>query len=1240
VRMQQGRVQVDADWNEQVDIESYRDQTTTGDIIGPSGVPEQNGSFPGFKIGVATNGVDLTIGKGRYYVNGVLVENDGDTTYPLQPDYPNAPTPSAGRYLVYLDVWQRHITALEDQTIKEIALGGPDTATRTKTVWQVKLMSLPSSGTIDCSTQIGDFDNLSNVNLFGKLTARATPQSGNDPNNPCILPPTAGYTGLENQLYRVEIHRAGTYFKGQSSPPPPPTYKWSRENGAIVVSIEQLVDQGGGAATQVRVSSLGKDDVSSFKVGDYVEILDDANELNGTPGDLRKITNVDQAQRVLTLESSITIATYSMSRHPKVRRWEKIGTSMPANGYDVSRPDTNDGFIALEDGVEILFGDGIYNTGDYWMIPARTDTGTVEWPVDDDDAPLAQSRQGIVHGFAKLALGTYNPSSSPKWSGLTDCRKKIYPLTDLATDFYYVSGDGQNGLPGQSLLRPLQVGVANREAAIAGARVKFTVTIGTGTITADTGYASQVVSDGIIVFTNSGGIASCNFVLDSVAGDVSQQVTATLLDGNNNPLTYPPVRFNAQIPTAADVTYTPPADCTKLVGVSTVKGALDQLCHCECDDCDPTIQIVNMMFVAGPPLFYGAMMPFPLLQQGIRIMFNQAVDPITLNELGFMFYIYLPFLYGCQDCANTWYPAGVINNSNLIGYTPLLVESDIVVENPQQIVWKPKDTVFTNMLNVLSQSQFPSAAKMMTRLIMKGNYIWGPGMAPFLGGRVIPTPGGIKFPIADDCVGGNDIEIRFWTVPPPPAEQPPRVTSVTADPTPDLPCNTPLTVHAYFDQPLTPGSTVDITVTLVSGDGTALPATIQLTVDSTGRHAYNTAPVTPGVPSTNTVFKLAATVGGATASTTINAYPCPTIIECYNSVSSNGISGGSSFNQTVTVSRPFTVDTDIPFTTNNTSIVPNFTVHFPAGASTVVKSVPTNVFEGTDPVQVAISTTFGHTVPCTGVQINPRKSIIITSFTIDKPEMYTGDTATGTVCIDRVAPTGGIDVNILHDKDVVTFPGLPIPPVVHFAPTDGLCKTFTIHGESVTGPYENTIITAQYLGSQIPVPLRINAPQQFELLKVIGAEVVIFDGDHIIGSPVPVNNVQTTVVVPRQQMYNAIHVTFNQTPDTTVSSGSAMSTVNSKTFRVFVGGTSSPIPPLQILQLGSTDFILQFDTGLDVGPTYDVYLYGSANQTNGSAVITRGGQALDGNPYPESGPGIPSGDGNAGGDFKFSFKFV
>ena len=67
VLMQQGRVQLDADWNEQGAILDRRWRAETTDLIGRSGVPKEVPD--GFKIVAA--GTTFTIAPGRIYVNGV-----------------------------------------------------------------------------------------------------------------------------------------------------------------------------------------------------------------------------------------------------------------------------------------------------------------------------------------------------------------------------------------------------------------------------------------------------------------------------------------------------------------------------------------------------------------------------------------------------------------------------------------------------------------------------------------------------------------------------------------------------------------------------------------------------------------------------------------------------------------------------------------------------------------------------------------------------------------------------------------------------------------------------------------------------------------------------------------------------------------------------------------------------------------------------------------------------------------
>jgi hypothetical protein len=71
VLMQQGRVQLDADWNEQLAIQHHRTETEATDVIGTCGVPKTN---DGFKVGMTPHGTDLMIAPGRIYVDGLLCE--------------------------------------------------------------------------------------------------------------------------------------------------------------------------------------------------------------------------------------------------------------------------------------------------------------------------------------------------------------------------------------------------------------------------------------------------------------------------------------------------------------------------------------------------------------------------------------------------------------------------------------------------------------------------------------------------------------------------------------------------------------------------------------------------------------------------------------------------------------------------------------------------------------------------------------------------------------------------------------------------------------------------------------------------------------------------------------------------------------------------------------------------------------------------------------------------------------
>jgi hypothetical protein len=424
--MQQGRVQLDADWNEQQAITQHRDEALAADVIGPTGAPRER---PGFAI--TPQGADLQIGAGHFYVDGVLCENEADVLFSAQPDLRPIDQPllpaAAGLYVAYLDVWQRHITALEDGQIRETALGGPDSTTRSRTVWQVRLLPVTDpGGTVTCDTVFPEWDGLLAENLIGianpgRMSAQAEAEEPVD--DPlCVLPPSAGYRRLENQLYRVEIHRGGDRTQAR--------FKWSRDNGTVVSAIEP--DAGGVvvSGSEIVVHEIGRDDFLSFAADplpEWLELTDDRYELLQQHGTLARVQTVDPNTRTITFAAG-ALPALDAAQHPIVRRWDQRGATATTDGVAM----TGD-WQALEDGVQIRFEDGIYREGDHWLIPARTalglETGRIEWP-RAGGVPVAELPHGTRHHLARLAVLRRNGG------GFTmppdgDCRRVFPSLTGI-----------------------------------------------------------------------------------------------------------------------------------------------------------------------------------------------------------------------------------------------------------------------------------------------------------------------------------------------------------------------------------------------------------------------------------------------------------------------------------------------------------------------------------------------------------------------------------------------------------------------------------------------------------------------------------------------------------------------------------------------------------------------------------------------------------------------------------------
>lgn len=622
VLLQQGRVLLDSDWNEQGAIVRNRIETETRDVIGGCGGPKAGAGFEVYtwtiiarpqpgpvydafedipseskaadvrssgpataasgKAGGVNPGPDPgpffdlrpRITAGRYYVDGILVESEYNGLLVDQPHLPLLPNAklfdAAGLYLAYLDVWDRHITVLDDPTIRETALGGPDTTARSKTIWQVKVVNVGTGAAFECGSSIPAYD-AATAKPTGKMTARTAPAPVNQ--GPCIVSPGAGYLGLENQLYRVEVHD------------PSPTdgvvggsFKWSRDNGTTVTTIEKI------DGAKITVHDVGPDSVLGFAQGQWAELTDDVLELNGLPGQLIRIASVDQTTRVITLVSPATALAdinfadgVNPARHPKLRRWD---------GLHPMAAESPDGFIDLEDGLQVQFSSGTYRTGDYWTIPARTATadvasGNIEWPVQADGT-TARLPFGIDHHYCRIAMMIVDDFGGVL--GIEHCRCLFPALNDIE-GFFYVGGDGQEVMPGGVMPQPLQVGVfkvgmSNNCVPVRNALVQFrTPDGGTLGLNADETKGAEA-TPAYNVATDPNGVATIfwrpNPDLGPHRENISQTVTARLITEDG--LQTQTVVFNGQLSIASEVAYNP-TPCANLgPNVKTVDDALDAIC--------------------------------------------------------------------------------------------------------------------------------------------------------------------------------------------------------------------------------------------------------------------------------------------------------------------------------------------------------------------------------------------------------------------------------------------------------------------------------------------------------------------------------------------------------------------------------------------------------------------------------------------------------------------------------------
>jgi len=362
---------------------------------------------------------------GQMYTQGALYEKMYFDTYLNQVDYPNPKnflldsnfnknesSTKKATFLVYADVWQRGITYVEDPNIREIALGGPDTTTRIKTICQTKLLEIPSGNDIgkNIENEENKLKNIAKENLPGLLSTFTSSQNTDIDN-------------LNNSLYLIQIHDGGNGKDGFT------TFKWSSDNAGTFFPLKTI------KSFSLSFSTVGRRLDNLFQIGDIIEILDDSIELSDNPrGEIRRIINIDLDNNVLSWASSDSddptninylhnpvVLPHVKSFHPKLIKWDGIKKLQinDENSTDIitliSDKSQKTTLSQSDHGIKIKFHSGYFQTGDYWNFTVRSANDSVE-------KLRYRPPHGPKHNYVMLAL-IEKESSSPIVL-LDDLRKK------------------------------------------------------------------------------------------------------------------------------------------------------------------------------------------------------------------------------------------------------------------------------------------------------------------------------------------------------------------------------------------------------------------------------------------------------------------------------------------------------------------------------------------------------------------------------------------------------------------------------------------------------------------------------------------------------------------------------------------------------------------------------------------------------------------------------------------------
>jgi hypothetical protein len=463
VRMQQGRVLTDDDFNEQARLDAEDTRRTRIDVIGPVGSPDDgflitNPTFHAF-------GTTFTIKAGSFYLGGQRLTLDADEVYHLQKDWlqqgavagDRPPMPRGARFdFAYLETWQQPVSAIEDSELFEVALGGPDTSARLRNLHRVRVLQGVTGA--DCneawaalleslSTQ-GTRNQEFELVPDARLRVEADGSSGTA--DLCSPPVAGGYLGAENQAIRVQLVS-------------PTECTWGFDNAAPLYRVQLGVDT---TAQRRRITllTLPKDQAHWPLANQTVElipwsaVLANGQKISELHGHLAKVTtSYNPDDNFFEIDGA---PLNDASGQPFGETWkQRTGPGGDAStlddegeffylrvwnrGADTTSPARiaipANGVVPLaRTGLRVRFSGTQLRTDDFWIIAARPDAPNtfVPWELATNRRP-----HGVRRWIAPLAV-IHWPGGDNFGSVVNDCRDTFLPLTRIRSCCTVTVGDG------------------------------------------------------------------------------------------------------------------------------------------------------------------------------------------------------------------------------------------------------------------------------------------------------------------------------------------------------------------------------------------------------------------------------------------------------------------------------------------------------------------------------------------------------------------------------------------------------------------------------------------------------------------------------------------------------------------------------------------------------------------------------------------------------------------------------